>query len=343
MCSAYAMKSLANDLVSSIQVLVSQGKSTRQIQLELGVGKSTVARYIKALNLSIEVKKGGQKSKVSERLQRRIKNDLIQGNLKSAKDVNHFLLQENISITYSATCKLLHKMGFRSKKKVKKPFLKACHKKARLKWANFYKGWTVDDWKYVVWSDETKINIWGSDGVTYCWTRPGDPIMPHHLDLTVKHGGGSLMLWGCISSKGAGNIHQIQGKMDADMYCKILDEQVDNSFELWNFDKEETLYQQDNDPKHTSKLAQKWFIDNHVNLLPWPSQSPDLNPIEHVWHQLKLRLSLYPTRATSIRELWNRCEVEWAKFTPELCQRYISSMPARVQAVIEAKGGHTKY
>jgi hypothetical protein len=75
----------------------------------------------------------------------------------------------------------------------------------------------------------------------------------------------------------------------------------------------------------------------------WPSQSPDPNPIEHVWHHLKLKLSMYNNRATSIHELWERVENEWNSFTKEQCIKYIDSMPDRIQAVLTEKGGSTRF
>ncbi|KAG0926484.1 hypothetical protein G6F29_013037 [Rhizopus arrhizus] len=78
-------------------------------------------------------------------------------------------------------------------------------------------------------------------------------------------------------------------------------------------------------------------------VLPWPSQSPDLNPIEHMWRHLKLKLALYEQRARGVHELWERIKIEWETFDKDICCKYIDSMPARVQAVIKAKGGNTIY
>jgi DDE superfamily endonuclease len=203
--------------------------------------------------------------------------------------------------------------------------------------------WTVGDWKRVIWTDETKINIWGSDGVKYYLSRAGDPVQEHHLDMTVKHGGGSLMMWGCMSCKGVGYGCQIENKMDAKTYCGILDSTFQDTLEYWDFSTDDFIFQQDNDPKHTSKLAKEWFKDRSIEMLPWPAQSPDLNPIEHIWHHLKLKLASYERKATSIHELWERVDREWNTFTAEECRKYIESMPARVKAVYNAKGGHTKF
>lgn len=77
--------------------------------------------------------------------------------------------------------------------------------------------------------------------------------------------------------------------------------------------------------------------------MDWPPQSPDLNPIEHVWHLLKTRIHKYPTRATTKQELEERINQEWYKITKEECRKYIDSMPARIEAVIKSKGGSTHY
>ena len=68
-----------------------------------------------------------------------------------------------------------------------------------------------------------------------------------------------------------------------------------------------------------------------------------LNPIEHLWHYLKVKIGSYENRPTSIHSLWQYVAEEWNKISVEVCQKLIETMPKRIQAVIEAKGGHTKY
>ena len=131
--------------------------------------------------------------------------------------------------------------------------------------------------------------------------------------------------------------------MNAEQYCKILDEGVAESFEKLDFPEDEQIFQQDNDPKHTSKKAEKWFKDNDIQVLEWPAQSPDINPIEHLWHHLKSQLQKYNTPPKGVHELWDRMVEEWNEIPPEVCQWLIESMHKRIQAVIRAKGGHTKY
>ena len=90
------------------------------------------------------------------------------------------------------------------------------------------------------------------------------------------------MVWGCIGWNRVGKLTEVEGKMDAVQYCEILEDAVVESFEKLEVAEEERIFQQDNDPKHISKKATKWFEDNNIQLLPWPAQSPDHNPIEHL-------------------------------------------------------------
>src|SRR3979490_3196075 len=93
----------------------------------------------------------------------------------------------------------------------------------------------------------------------------------------------------------------------------------------------------------TSKKADQWFSDNNIIPMKWPAQSPDLNPIEHLWQHLKAKLQQYDIPPKGVHELWDRVAKEWTEIPPETCQKLIESMPRRIQAVLKAKGGHTKY
>jgi hypothetical protein len=92
----------------------------------------------------------------------------------------------------------------------------------------------------------------------------------------VKHGGGSIMLWGCFSAARIGILVRIEEKMNGAMYREILDENLLQSTQDLRLGRR-FAFQQDNDLKHTAKTTQEWLRDKSLNVLEWPSQSPDLN------------------------------------------------------------------
>ena len=143
----------------------------------------------------------------------------------------------------------------------------------------------------VLWSDETKINRIGSDGQEYVWKREKEGLTSREVQGTVKFGGGSLMVWGCIGWNGVGVLSEMEGRMYAEQYVAILEGELLQSMEDFGIPTDEVIFQQDNDPKYTSRRAKIWFEEQDIKLLDWPAQSPNLNPIEHTWGHLKKCLS----------------------------------------------------
>ncbi len=130
------------------------------------------------------------------------------------------------------------------------------HRKDRMDFAISHKEWTLEDWKRVVWSDETKVNRLGSDGRKWVWKRVGEPLSDRLVQVTKKFGGGSVMVWGCMTWDGVGMACKIDGRMDGELYCQILDDELQGTLAYYHKSPAHILFQQDNDPKHTSKRAQ---------------------------------------------------------------------------------------
>ncbi|KAK3507977.1 hypothetical protein QTP70_007945 [Hemibagrus guttatus] len=140
--------------------------------------------------------------------------------------------------------------------------------------------------------------------------------------------------------EGPGSLAVINGTMNSAVYQKILKENVRPSVCDLKL-KRTWVLQQDNDPKHTSKSTSEWLKKNKMKTLEWPSQSPDLKPIEMLWHDLKK--VVHARKPSNVAELQQFCKDEWAKIPPQRCNRLIASYGKRLIAVVAAKGGPTSY
>ena len=146
------------------------------------------------------------------------------------------------------------------------------------------------------------------------------------------------MLWGCFSAGGTGALRKIDGIRREENGVDILKQHLKKSVRKLKLGFK-WVFQMDNDPKHTSKILAK--LDNKVKVLERPSQRPDLNPIEHLWAELKKRVRA--RRPTNLTQLHKLCQEEWAKIHPTYCGKLVEGYRKRLTQVKQFKGKATKY
>lgn len=334
------MKPISPEKVAIIKKMLEKGLSTRKIANEAKVSQFTVMNIKKKENIAVPAPKTGRPKLVSDRCARLIGRNLVQGISKTPKAAAREL---SIEASVWTIRRSLKRNNFKAAKKPKKPKLSMKNIAARLRFAKIYKNWTVDDWKRVIWSDETKINRFNSDGVQYFWSHTGKATTSNQIIETVKHGGGSIMIWGCFSYFGVGPLEQIKGTMRKEQYLSLIQDQLPVAIGQSEFEERNIVFQQDNDPKHASKLVSHWLKTQQFQVLEWPAQSPDLNPIENLWSIIKRKLGAYENPPTGMNELWERVNEEWANISIEVCENLVKSMPKRLKQVITNKGFHTSY
>jgi hypothetical protein len=125
-------------------------------------------------------------------------------------------------------------------------------------------------WRNVLWSDETKIELFGHDDHRYVWRKKGEACKPKNIIPNVKHGRGSIIVWGCFVAVGTGALHKIDGIMREENYVNILKRHLKTSVRKLKLGRKR-VFQVDNDPKHSSKVVAKWLKENKVKVLEWPS------------------------------------------------------------------------
>jgi transposase len=314
--------------------------SIRNIAEKLGLAKSTVGRIVmnhrKRKDLS---RKSGSGRKISLNIgdQEFILKAVNKNPGYSARKIALELeTRREKTVDRKTVSNFLNKMGFRSRIRCRKPLLSKKNKEKRFAVANRWIHYPSTYWNNVIFSDECKFNIFSSDGKERVWRKDGTRFLNKHLKPTVKFGGGSVMTWGCIAINGVGKLVIIDGIMDRFVYHRILVENLKQSAAELGMD--QFIFQQDNDPKHTSRLMKEYFMENNINVLEWPAQSPDLNPIEHIWSWMKQQLSQIGIKDKA--DLKNKLMALWKEIPPDLLKNVVNSMTKRISAVISAKGGH---
>lgn len=355
------MKSHPQSTKKEALILLQHGHSHQLIAERLGVGRTTITEWAGDLPphtlRDVERPKAGRPRKLTIQDAQNLKLMFRLGKVKSALQATKAFNKENESpVSANTIRRALHEIGGEAKRVIKKPFLTREHRKARKEFADKYKDWTEDDWSRVVWTDESKISRIHSDGNRYIWifnenhdTQRNKKVIDQSRVIgTAKHGGGSIIVWGCMTWEGPGYLVNIKGGLDAHLYISILKEDLMATLQDYNIDPDRFIFQQDNDPKHKASLTMEYLksiglTEESERYLPWPPQSADLNPIEHLWKYVNDKLDEYPEPAKGMVELWERLAHEWYNISKETCRNLIRSMPNRLQAVIEAKGGPTGY
>ncbi|KAG2458003.1 TCB1 transposase, partial [Polypterus senegalus] len=331
-------KELSVDLRDRIVSKHKSGEGYRKSSAALKVPMSTVASIIrkwKKFETTRTLPRTGRPSKLSDRGRRALVREVTKNPMVTLSELQRSSVERGEPSRRTTISATIHQSGLYGRVARRKPLLSKRHMAACLE---FDKRHLKDSQmrNKILWSDETKIEVFGVNARRHVWRKPGTAHHQANTIPTVKHGSGSIMLWGA----GTGRLVRIKGKMTAAMYRDILDENLlqsalDLRLGRW------FIFQQDNDPKHSAKISKEWLQNNSVNVLEWPSQSPDLNMIEHHWRDLKM--AVHRRFPSNLMELEKCCKEEWAKLATDRCAKLVASYSKRLEALIAAKGASTKY
>ncbi len=317
-------KELSEDLRIRIVALHKDGRGYKKISNNLKLSYNTVARVIQRFSKTGFTRnrpRKGRSKKLSPCAVRQEQKLASKNRHMSAASIALEVAEVEGQLVSAQTIRhTLQQVGLHGRRPRRKPLLKLAHQKACKQLAEDYLAKSMNYWNHVLWSDETQINLFGSYGVQHVWWCPGEEYQENCALPTVKHGGGSIMVWGCMSAAGTGELRFIEGNMDSNMYCDILKQKMMPSLQKLG---RTAVFQHNNDPKHTAKMTTALLLK--VKVMEWPSMSPDLNPIEHMWGILKQKVEKH--HVSNIQQLRDVIMEEWKRMPATNCVALVNSMP----------------
>ncbi len=161
---------------------------------------------------------------------------------------------------------------------------------------------------------------------------------PSCLVSTFQAGDG-VTVWGIFSWHTLGPLVQIEHRINATIYLSIVADHA-HPFMTTVYPSSNDYFQQDNAPCHKAQIISDWFLehDNEFTLLKWPPQSPDLNPIDHLWDVVEREIHIMDVQPSNLQQLRDAIMSIWTKISEECFQHLVESMSRRIKAVLKAKG-----
>ena len=331
------------DEIIPVLILKKEGYSNMKISQKTQIPKSTVTALIKnhATDNCAKLKAPNRRGK-NKGLTRREKSAIIRNVRTDRQQTLAQLCKYGTGVhplCKPTVLRVLKEAGFAWRATIGKPFLKPRHLRARLKWAKAHKNWTVEDWAQVIWSDESGRHLGNYSRKDRAWSRADERLDPSVMHGTHAQNRSYVGYWASISMDGTGPIYVLPHKttMKAALYQDILKDYLLPHYKIGN------IFQQDNARYHTTKEVLNFFRDHDVTVMDWPAQSPDLSPIENVWHILNLAIDERMSKIHSYERLEEVVREEWEKIDKKVVINCIGSMPKRCAEVIKAHGGSINY
>lgn len=323
-----------------IRTRLHDGVSIRAIAHEVGVNKNTIVLAKKKIIETgvIGRKQGtGRRRVTTQQQDNQLVNYLRENPYQTAIRAKE---ETEFPGSSDTAWRRIRDTEIRSRCAANKIFLTEENKQQRLQFAQDLIRQADDFWDNVVFSDEKCFQSC-HNGTVRVYRPRGERYNPQYTRKTNKSGRFSVNVWAWISRRGRGVCVVLEERLTAIVYRRVLEEALLPSVQpIFG---ENVYFQHDNSPVHRARTVQNFIEERGINVLPWASKSPDINPIENVWGQMVKTIYQEGFRPRNSQELRQRIIEAWQQITPEYTDRLVSSIPRRLQNVINNNGDMTKY
>ncbi|CAK1592751.1 unnamed protein product [Parnassius mnemosyne] len=303
--------------VAQAVALIDQGLTQREVAIVLNVPRSSMQyslkRYQETGRYTRRPGSGGVRC-TSARDDRFIVMEILRNRYLTAVEIRQRLqIARGVNVSERTVRRRMEEVNLKARRPARGPELLRQHRVARLQFAREHVNWTHEQWARVLFTDECRIALRAPDGRERVWRKRGERFLPITTTQTVSFHGGSIMVWGGVSSDARTELVIVDNRLTATRYI------------------EEVLQEHE------------YLEEVGIQKLQWPARSPDLNPIEHVWGMFKRKIKSSFKPPQTLNELRNAALAAWDSIPQVDVRNIIQSMPDRMQAVIRARGGNTRY
>lgn len=255
-------KEISEDIRKKAPTAHQSGESYKTISKRFLLQPSTVRQIIykwRAFNMTATLtRRSGRPSKLSPISTRKIINQVKANSHITSRELQTSLAASRINVHASTIRRKLKRHDIHGRVARKKPLLSRKNKAARFNFAREHLDKPKAFWKSILWTDESKIELFGHNQNCHVWRKANTAYQEKNLLQTVKQSGGNVKVWGSFSASGPGQLYIIQGNINSHAYRQILDQNLLPSVRELKLGRKWVL-QQDNDPKHTSKTIKEWL------------------------------------------------------------------------------------
>ena len=194
-------------------------------------------------------------------------------------------------------------------------------------------------WRRFFFTDESRFTLFRADGRRHLYRRRGERFADDCVFERDRYGGGSVMVWGGISHGVKSLFIVVPGNLTAVRYR----DEILRPAAVLLVQRHQMTFQHDKARPHVARVCQDFLPNNNIVPLDWPPYSPDLSPIEHLWDELDRRVRRCRNTPNTLGQLQTALLEGWENIPMRKINVLVNSMQRRIKAVINARGGHTRY
>ena len=300
-------------------------QNAREIHIQTGIALTTVYDNLTKLRESGSIQRiegSGRPKKITADASRALAQFIRRDSSISTRTLLTKLSLIDLDVSRKTIGRHLAEIGYQKDLPRATPMLTADHKRKRVEWAQKHLN---DDWDNTLFTDETAFQLFRN--TVERWYKGKRPVRPMPKDRT------KIFAWGGFCIKGKTSLYCFSEIMNAEFYVNILRRHLPEIEDLLG---DEWRFQQDNDLKYTSRLAKNFLQDNMPEVIDWPSNSPDLNPIENLWSIVKRNVEKKMPKNTDDLRLF--MVKEWDDISELTLIGLVGSMKRRCELIIENNG-----